>query len=57
MLKTWAEGIKDQWANGIFIGESLETTALANVSAVAQMNLLKEIQELDFEKFSEVMEK
>lgn len=54
-LSRCAQAIKDQWAKGQFVGESLEATAVANLQALAQVQVYEDLSEIDFEKFNEVM--
>lgn len=49
------QSLKDQWAAGNFTGNTLEVTMVANMQAVAQSQVYKELAELDFSKFSGVL--
>ena len=53
LLNKWIADIKDQWARGDLQGPDIETTALANASAVGQVGILQQILELDYEQLSQ----
>ncbi len=50
------EGFKSQWLAGRFImDDDLETTAVANMQALAQAQVYQDLGELDYQKFIEVI--
>lgn len=52
-LSDWREGIKEQWAKGHFREMTKDETELSTSEALAQVKLLEQILEVDYERFSE----
>ena len=55
MLEEWGEALKEQWAAGSFQADSPVVTTSANASALGQMSLLRDLQELDYMRFAEIL--
>jgi len=55
LLREWKESIKDQWARGNFEGDSIQETALMNVSARGSIDILQQLIDMDWEQFNEGM--
>ena len=49
------EALRSQWEMGSFQAESDRETTRANDAALAEMKVLKELSDLDYDKYSEVM--
>jgi hypothetical protein len=47
--------IREQWENGNFQAESDRETARANDAALAEMKVLRELTELDYDRYEGVM--
>lgn len=47
--------MKDQWAAGALQSEDPKVTQQANLSAIAEVRVGKELLELEFEEFIEVL--
>lgn len=54
-LSLWQESLRQQWGMGNFQAATIEETALANAGAVAQVKLLSDLSQLDYEKLTEVL--
>ena len=52
-LRRWKEQLKDQWANGDFIGENNDESARLGANAFGKCFILDLLIELNFEHFSE----
>jgi hypothetical protein len=46
-LRSWKETLKEQWAEKVFQKETYEQTVEANAAALAQIDLLNKLIELD----------
>jgi hypothetical protein len=47
--------LKDQWAEGQLQSEDPQVTTVANAEALGQVKLLKDLHEMDYERFSQVV--
>lgn len=54
-LLKWRESLKEQWAAGGLVHDTVEATAIANASAVSQADLLSRLSMLDYEQFMETI--
>lgn len=54
-LKVWEESLKSQWARGVFAGDDIEGCALMNAEALGQVQVLRRIQEVDYEQYIEAV--
>ena len=52
MLKRWAEGVKDQWAQGAFERDTEQGTIIANRAALAEVAVITKILDMDYEQFT-----
>jgi hypothetical protein len=55
-LRLWQESIKSQWARGVFNGETLEATALANHKAASEYGILEQVLNLDAEEIEGILQ-
>jgi hypothetical protein len=55
LLRAWRQALMEQWAVGVFQGETVEATALANASAIGEINLLTKLIEIDAEQIEEAL--
>lgn len=46
-MRSWKETLKEQWAEKVFQKETYEQTVEANAAALAQIDLLNKLIELD----------
>lgn len=54
-LPACRRSLQDQWANGNFSAETLEQTAVANLQAAAQALVYRQLEDIDYQQFSEVL--
>lgn len=55
-LARWREDLKEQWAQGCFTSqENRQQTIDANLQGVAQVNLLQQLIDLDFDSYEKVI--
>ena len=52
----WKESLKEQWSEKLFQKESPQLTAEANAAALAQVDLLTKLLELDETEITEAFE-
>lgn len=55
-LHKWETSLTDQWANGVFQGESSEGTHNANAQALGKVRVLRDLRELDYTQFEEAVQ-
>lgn len=55
VLRKWKESLKDQWASGQFQTEDLTRSAIATTGALAQVQLLDRLLELDQTEIEETL--
>jgi len=53
LLRRWREGLKEQWAAGVFSSSRSNETHAANLQALGQVAQLDQLLKLDYEEFIE----
>src|SRR5271154_5441107 len=53
MLAEGRQALRDQWEAGVFQGRTPLETAVANVGALSQCRLYKDLMEMNYEQFCE----
>lgn len=54
-LRKWQESLKDQWATGQFQNESAQSTAMMNVGAQAQVQIIRQILDMDWPEIENLL--
>ena len=55
ILRRWKETLKEQWSEKVFQRESPQHTAEANAAALAQIEVLTKLIELDVAELNEAL--
>lgn len=55
MLRLWKESLKEQWSDKVFQKDTPQATSEANAAALAQIEQLTKLIELDAEQLYEAL--
>jgi hypothetical protein len=55
-LRRSRRGLQDQWANGVFEGETKDQVAILSAGARGELIAYRRILELDYQQISDILE-